>query len=118
MLPIKAKGTLDNRLDQRLLGLEVINDAGLADTGLGGHGIERQAGCAQPGNDGLSGIQNGLLIYDALSSHDPYSFISDQMVIKRDGWIVKTKSRFDAERQLWRCSEPMMKAAMWSRPDP
>src|SRR5690554_198082 len=81
MLAVAPERALDDSFDQRLLALEVIDDAGLADAGLGGHGVERQAGGAQSRNHGLPRIENGFLVDDAFSSHAAFPFISDQMVI-------------------------------------
>src|SRR5690606_26840330 len=90
MLAVAPEGALDDGLDQGLLALEVIDDAGLADAGLGGHGIERQAGGTQSGHHCLCRIENGFLVDDALSSHGRYPFISDRMVINQRDAGVKT----------------------------
>src|SRR5690606_25082174 len=80
LFSISTKGPLHDGLDHRLLALVVIDDCRLADTRFPGNGIKRQACHAIARDHSLSGIQNRLVVDDALAAHPAIPIISERMV--------------------------------------
>ena len=73
---LRGQTTFHHRLDELLLGLVVVDDAGLADPRLDGDGVERQMSCATAHHDRFGRIENVILLDYPWAGHARYLLIN------------------------------------------